>query len=135
MRRHLSDVFGGSVLLYVSTAGQLSCSVTRYSLEISLCWIHEFISNCVHQVAAMEKISFTVFGALTLLAETLFSHFPMQNKNTPKKTINRVPAVADNWLLLLETRWTMLSNSQCQACMKEEWGGGEMKRFIKQVEG
>lgn len=117
----LSDASGGSALLYVSTAGQLSCSVSCHPLEISLCWIHEFISKCV-KVAAMEKkrICYTVFGFLTLVNTNRVARFTFSHaKHTKRST---VAAVGDNWLLLRETRWTILLNSQCQACMKEEGG-------------
>lgn len=49
------------------------------------------------------------------VARFTFSHA----KHTKRST---VAAVVDNRLLLKETRWTILFNSQCQACMKEEGG-------------
>lgn len=67
-----------------------------------------------------KKICYTVFGFLTLVNTNRVAHFTFSHaKHTKRST---VAAVGDNWLLLRETRWTILLNSQCQACMKEEGG-------------
>lgn len=93
-----------SVLLHVYAAGQLSCSVTHYPLEILHCWINKFISHCVPQVAAMENICYTVFGVLAQhIWNNMFTIFPCKTQ-THIQHKSWVAAVADICLLLFCVR-------------------------------
>lgn len=66
----------------------LSCSFTPY-LDISLCWIHEFISKRVLHMVAMKT---PVTLSLILLAQIscLVSCIPMQKTKKKKPKTNKL---------------------------------------------